>query len=136
MSATSVIQAYFEAFNRHDPQAVSGLFAKGGRYTDPAVIAGVEGAALESYLQGHFAAFPDASYQVVRTVSDSEGMAACEWLFKGTHTGQLGQFPATHRGVEAHGASILQIEGDKIAWLHGYYDRQLFLKQLGLLGRS
>lgn len=132
MSAKSIIQAYFDAFNQHDPQAVSALFAKGGRYADSAVSAGVEGAALESYLQGHYAAFPDASYQVVRTVSDSEGTAACEWLFKGTNTGPLGKFPATHRGVEVPGASILQIEGDKIAWLHGYYDRQLFLKQLGL----
>jgi steroid delta-isomerase-like uncharacterized protein len=131
MFAKTTIQDYFEAFNKYDPQAVSALFARGGKYVDSAIIAGVEGAALEKYLQDHYAAFPDATYQVLRTISDSEGMAACEWVFKGTNTGPLGKFPATHRGVEVQGASILQLEGNKIAWLHGYYDRQHLLKQIG-----
>lgn len=38
----------------------------------------------------------------------------------------------TGRAVEVLGASILQVKGDKIAWLHGYYDRRSFLRQLGM----
>jgi steroid delta-isomerase-like uncharacterized protein len=132
MSSRSIIEAYFDAFNKHDPRAVVALFAKAGRYTDSAVSSGVEGKALEDYLQGHYAAFPDASYKILRIVCDSDGTAACEWLFKGTNTGPLGKSPATNRGVEVQGASILQVAEDEIVWLHGYYDRQHFLKQLGM----
>jgi steroid delta-isomerase-like uncharacterized protein len=132
MSASTLIEAYFDAFNKHDPEAVARLFAKGGRYIDSAVSSGVEGEALEDYLKGHYAAFPDASYQVLHTVTGGDGLAACEWLFKGTNTGPLGNSSATNRRAEVRGASILQVSGDKIAWLHGYYDRRHFLKQIGM----
>jgi steroid delta-isomerase-like uncharacterized protein len=132
MSARTILEAYFDAFNKHDPEAVAGLFAKGGKYIDSAVSSGVEGKALEDYLQGHYAAFPDASYQLLTTVADTDGLAACEWRFKGTNLGPLGNSPATNRGVEMLGASILRVNGDKIAWLHGYYDRRNLLRQLGM----
>jgi steroid delta-isomerase-like uncharacterized protein len=132
MSARTVVEAYFDAFNNHDSEAIAELFAKGGRYIDSAVSSGVEGESLKEYLKGHYAAFPDASYQILRTVADSDGLAACEWIFKGTNTGPLGNSPATNRRVEVTGASILQISGDKIGWLHGYYDRRHLLRQLGM----
>lgn len=132
MSARTVMDAYFEAFNQHDPQAVAVLFAEGGQYLDSAVGTGVAGKALEHYLQGHYAAFPDASYQILHAVADANGLAACEWRFRGTHKGPLGNAPATHRGVDVQGASFLQVVGDKIAWLHGYYDRRNLLRQLGM----
>lgn len=132
MSARAIMEAYFDAFNKHDPKAVAALFSKGGKYIDSAVSSGVEGKAFEDYLQGHYAAFPDASYQLLQTIVDSDGLVSCEWRFKGTNTGPLGNSPATNRGVEVLGASILQVIGDKIAWLHGYYDRRNLLRQLGM----
>lgn len=132
MSARTIMEAYFDAFNKHDAKAVAALFANGGKYVESAVSSGVEGQALEDYLRGHYAAFPDANYQLLQAVVDSGGLAACEWRFKGTNTGPLWNSPATNRGVEVLGASILQVSGDKIAWLHGYYDRRNLLRQLGL----
>ena len=132
MSARTVMEAYFDAFNKHDPEAVAALFAGGGKYVDPAVSMGVKGKALKDYLRGHYAAFPDASYRLVRTVVDRNGLATCEWRFKGTNTGPIGDSPATNRPVEVLGASFLQVKGGKIAWLHGYFDRRNLLKQLGI----
>lgn len=134
MSAKKVMEAYFDAFNKHDPEAVAALFVRGGKYVDSAVSSGVKGKALKDYLRGHYAAFPNASYQLVRTVADRNGLAACEWRFKGTNTGPLGDSPATNRAVSVLGASFLQVKGGKIAWLHGYYDRRNLLKQLGISG--
>ena len=131
MPARTVMQAYFDAFNKHDPEAVAALFGKGGTYVDPAVSSGVKDKALKDYLRGHYAAFPDARYRLVGTVADRSGLAACEWRFKGTNTGPLGDAPATNRGVDVPGASVLQVKGGKIAWLHGYYDRRNLLRQLG-----
>lgn len=132
MSAITIMEAYFDAFNKHDAKAVAALFATGGKYIDSAVSSGVEGQALEDYLQGHYSAFPDATYQILRTIVGSDGLVSCEWRFKGTNAGPLGNSPATNRGVEVPGASILQVANDKITWLHGYYDRRNFLKQLGM----
>jgi len=132
MPVQSVIDMYFDAFNKHDSEAVAALFARGGTYIDPAVSSGVKGKALREYLQEHYAAFPDARYRLLRIVVNRDGLTACEWRFKGTNTGPVGNSPATNRAVEVPGASILQAKGGKIAWLHGYYDRRNLLKQLGV----
>ena len=131
MPARTVIDIYFDAFNKHDPEAVAALFGRGGTYADSAVSSGVKNQALKDYLRGHYAAFPDARYQVVRTVANRNGLMACEWRFKGTNSGPLGDSPATNRSVDVPGASILQAKSGKIAWLHGYYDRRNLLRQLG-----
>lgn len=132
MPARTVIDTYFDAFNKHDPEAVAALFGRGGTYIDSAASAGVKGKALKDYLRGHYAAFPDARYRLVRTIVSPNGLMACEWRFKGTNTGALGNSPATNHAVEVPGASVLQAKGGKIAWLHGYYDRRNLLKQLGI----
>lgn len=132
MPARTVIDIYFDAFNKHDPEAVAALFGREGAYIDPAASAGVKGKALTDYLRGHYAAFPDARYRLLRTIISPNGLMACEWRFKGTNTGALGNSPATNRAVEVPGASVLQAKGGKIAWLHGYYDRRNLLKQLGI----
>jgi len=131
MPTQTIIDRYFEAFNKHDPEAVAALFAGGGKYIDSAVSSGVKGKALKDYLRGHYAAFPDARYQLLRAIVNRNGLMACEWRFRGTNTGSLGDSPATNRSVELLGASILEAKGEKIAWLHGYYDRRNLFKQLG-----
>ena len=132
MASRTLIDAYFRAFNKHDPDTVAALFGKSGAYVDPAASAGVKGRAIKEYLRAHFAAFPDARYRIVRIVTNREGLMAVEWRFRGTNTGPLGDSPATNRSVNVAGASILQARAGKIAWLHGYYDRRNLLKQLGL----
>lgn len=132
MSSRTIIDAYFRAFNKHDPEAVAALFGRSGVYIDPAVGAGVKGQALKDYLRAHYAAFPDARYWIVRAVANRDGLMAVEWRFRGTNAGPLGDSLATNRAVNLAGASILQTRASKIAWLHGYYDRRNLLEQVGL----
>jgi hypothetical protein len=35
MEAITVVQQYFEAWNRHDPDGIVATFAEGGTYRDP-----------------------------------------------------------------------------------------------------
>ena len=136
MPTQTVIDKYFDAFNKHDPEAVAALFAGGGTYIDAAVSSGVKGKALKDYLRGHYAAFPDARYRLLRAIVNRDGFMACEWRFSGTNTGPFGDVPATNRAVKLPGASLLQAKGGKIAWLHGYYDRRHLFKQLGIQGAT
>ena len=130
MSAAKVLDQYFAEFNRHDAQAVARLFGTSGTYVDPAVPEGVSGPALESYLAGHYRAFPDARYEIVKIASGDGGLVACEWLFTGTNSGPFGKLPPTKRSVRVPGASMLQVDGQRIVWLHGYFDRRSMLRQL------
>jgi steroid delta-isomerase-like uncharacterized protein len=132
MPAKDVVSAYFKAFNKHDAEAVAGLFAKSGTYIDSAVPSGVKGEAFKTYLRGHYAAFPDGRYRLLRTIEGRGGFVAFEWRFTGTNSGALGTTPATNRPVDICGSSMVQVRNGKIAWLHGYYDRRSMLKQLGV----
>ena len=131
-ASQTLLDRYFDAFNRHDPKAVADLFGSDGTYVDPAVSGGVRGSGLEEYLRRHYAAFPDARYEILQIVAGGDGLTACEWRFTGTNSGPLGNAHATNRTVNVPGASVLLAGGDTIAWLHGYFDRRGMLKQLGL----
>lgn len=132
MGKPTIVDQYFKAFNAHDPKAVAQLFGRTGKYVDPAVPAGVKGAALIDYLRAHYASFPDSRYRVVRITSSREGLTGFEWVFKGTNAGPLGDAPATNRKVEVPGASMMLVKNGAISWLHGYFDRRAMLRQLGL----
>jgi steroid delta-isomerase-like uncharacterized protein len=132
MPARELISAYFKAFNKHDAGAVAGLFGKSGTYADSAAPSGVKGPAIEEYLRGHYAAFPDGRYRLARSVEGREGLIAFEWRFTGTHAGALGAIAATNRAVDIRGSSMAQVRRGKIAWLRGYYDGRAMFKQLGL----
>jgi len=86
MPTKTIVDAYFSAFNKHDPDAVVALFGRGGTYTDPAVSSGVKGNALKDYLRGHYRAFSDARYRLLRMIVSRSGLMACEWRFAGTNT--------------------------------------------------
>ena len=132
MPAKELVNAYFKAFNKHNAEAVTGLFAKRGTYIDSAVPAGVKGDAFKTYLRGHYAAFPDGRYRLLRSVENRDGLIAFEWRFTGTNTGALGAAAPTNRPVDVRGSSMVQVRNGKILWLHGYYDRRSMLKQLGV----
>lgn len=131
-ASRTLLDRYFDAFNRHDPKAVATLYGTGGTYVDPAVSGGVRGAGLEEYLRHHYAAFPDARYEIRQIVAGGSGLIACEWRFTGTNGGPLVSAQPTNRTVTVPGASVLQAGEDTIVWLHGYFDRRGMLKQLGL----
>lgn len=131
-TSLAMLDRYFAAFNKHDPKAVAALFGASGTYIDPAVSSGVRGSELEEYLRHHYAAFPDARYEIRQVVEGGNGPIACEWSFTGTRSGVLGNAAPARRAVSVPGASLLQAGEDTIAWLHGSFDRRSMLTQLAL----
>jgi predicted ester cyclase len=55
---------------------------------------------------------------------------AIHWLLTGTNTGQRVEGPSTGRSISIKGASIIQLEGDKISSDQCYFDRADFDRQL------
>jgi hypothetical protein len=58
------VRRYLSAWNERDVSAVLAALAPGGSYEDPTTGGPLTGAALEQYLSGFFAAFPDVSFAV------------------------------------------------------------------------
>jgi steroid delta-isomerase-like uncharacterized protein len=133
MNAIEVVKRYFDAWNRHDADAIVALFAEGGTYSNPIAGQGLTGQAIARFAKGVFTAFPDASFEIVSIGDTGGGLVATQWLACGTNTGPLadGSQP-TGRPVTLPGASFTQVESDKIRSEQAYHDRQTMDEQLGL----
>ena len=92
-------------------------------------------AALKTYLEGLFAAFPDVTMTPhAGFVTDTWGGA--QWTFSGTRTGLTSPVGESERAYSLRGASLWQLEGGKIRRSAGYYDLYTILLQLGVIASS
>jgi steroid delta-isomerase-like uncharacterized protein len=133
VNAIEVVKRHFDAWNRHDADAIVALFADGGTYSNPMAGQGLTSQAISGFAQGVFTAFPDASFEIVSIGDTGGGLVATQWLARGTNTGQSADgSPPTGRPVTLPGASFTQVEGDKIRSERAYHDRQTMAEQLGL----
>lgn len=111
-SEEELIQRYFDAFNRHDLEAVVACFH------DQAVLVSPNGSRLvglaevrRSY-ETEFALFPDAHCELRLCVGNS-GRGVAESFFSGTRAGQ--------GRIEAIGAEVVEIEAGKIKEIRDYH---------------
>jgi uncharacterized protein (TIGR02246 family) len=106
---TALIARYFDAFNRHDLEAVMACFD-----TEAVIVAAhgrrIEGAdAIRNYYASTFAVFHDATC-TIRSLVGEGGTAAVESQFTGTRAG-------AERPVRMVGGEVLEFRGEKIAAL-------------------
>jgi steroid delta-isomerase-like uncharacterized protein len=130
---TSLIDAYFAAWNAHDGAALVRLFAPGGSYEDPSTRGAIPAAALPALLERLAGAFPDLSFER-GPVLGLEARAAAEWTLRGHHRGPLwpGVNP-TGRPVELRGVDVFEEEGGLLRSVRGLFDQQTFAEQAGLM---
>jgi steroid delta-isomerase-like uncharacterized protein len=81
----------------------------------------------ESFLVG----FPDQKVTIQQLVAEGDLVAALA-TYSGTHTGPMGDVPATGLPVESPFLALFRIEGDQIAELWVEWDNLSMLNQLGL----
>ena len=132
MSALQVAQRYFDAWNCRDADAIVASFADDGTYSDPSAGQGLRGEAIASYAKGLWAAFPDLSFETVSASDNGAGLVAAQWMMHGTNTGSMRGLPPTGRSVTVPGADFIQVEGDRILSVQGYFDSRAVPEQLGL----
>jgi steroid delta-isomerase-like uncharacterized protein len=132
MDAVAVANRYFEAWNRRDPAAILASFTEGGAYSDPAAGEGVSGEAIAEYARGLFSAFPDLSFEIISVDPAGSGRVAAQWRMQGTNTGSLAGLPPTGAAVDLPGADFIEVEGDRLRSVRGYFDQRAFAEQLGL----
>ncbi|MHB1582576.1 MAG: ester cyclase [Acidimicrobiales bacterium] len=128
-----VARTIFEAVSRHELDAAVELVAEDS-VDDFVPVGRYEGkAAIRSYFESLFAAFPDFAITVDRVVAD-DAAAVVQWRAGGTFTGAPFQgIEATGRRVEIRGVDVMEIADGRVTHNTIYYDGASFARQVGML---
>jgi steroid delta-isomerase-like uncharacterized protein len=125
--------AYIEAWNDHDPEAVLAQFAADGTYVDPLFEEPIAGEEIVEFVELTADRFPDFRFEQRRVLDVSEENARIEeWTMHGTHEGMREGLPPTGNTIALDGASVVEIGADGIRSIRGYYDQQELAEQLGV----
>ena len=133
----NVVQANFDAFNAHDLEQFSRLWAADFLAEQTGEPVPFHGEQHRMYLQSYLTAFPDAHIEVTLMIAHGDYVFV-HWTGTGTHTGPLhtptgSAIPATGKQVVFKASETYQLNGGKIAHLWGFFDRVSLLGQLGLM---
>lgn len=123
----------FDAWSNNNPNTIDSIFAEDGVYEDVAgnmVSKGRDN--VKKLLKETTSAIPDFNIKLLEWFS-SGNKVACQWIMKGTQTGNMGDIPATGKSFSVRGASIALIRDGKFERWTDYYDGYTFLKQLGVI---
>ena len=132
METPAVVRQYVDAFNRADLDAIRDAFAVEGTYADPITGGPIKRDAVKVQFTGFYAGFPDAQFETVGLDPISEHMWVWRWVLHGTNSGSYRGLPSTGRSVALPGCEFIEVRGDKIHQVVGYFDRLTMLGQMGL----
>ena len=132
-------EEFIAAWNAHNADRALELLSEDVVWQDVASPEAMRGkAAIRSYLQGWFTAFPDLNARMKNRVVTEEQVAA-EVEFTGTNSGPLQMapgapaIPATGKQVRGKGTYFVRIRNGKGVEVHSYPDAAGLMMQLGLM---
>ncbi len=132
----AVVQAYMQAWNRHDPHAAAEYMAENAVFYDATIGTPLEGRdnARDNGIAVFIGAVPDVVWEMTSEPIVGEDGVAFQWRFSGTNTGAWApDTPATGQTLSFEGVSFVRVENGKIVYQGDYYDALNFNKQLGWL---
>lgn len=132
MRSLELANTYFEAWNRHDADAILAVFGGSGTYSDPTTNGPLAGQAIADYAKGLWKAFPDLSFEIRSAAQTADNKVVAEWTMTGTNMGEFGELPPTQRPISVLGLDVIETGLDCIQSVTGYFDSRLVPEQLGL----
>jgi steroid delta-isomerase-like uncharacterized protein len=131
--SAAVVQAFFDGMNAHDLDAVVAVSDEKIEFIDLGGNTTTHGREeLRAYCAGYLTGFPDLELEVKSLFGAGE-FAAVEAVAHGTHTGPLGEIPATGRIIEVPFAIVARVRGGLLADCREYYDLGTLMTQLGVV---
>jgi steroid delta-isomerase-like uncharacterized protein len=79
-------------------------------------------------------AFPDFTIEVRYHHLPSESVSILEYVFAGTHRGELEGISATGRRMEVVACSVVEVDGGRIRRERDHFDSLALMEQLGVAG--
>lgn len=132
MTPRAVVEAWGEAFNRHDAAALAALYAEDATNHQMPEAPAVGRAAIRAAFEGFFAAFPDVGFAPV-ALHEAGDWAILEWRGWSTNLGPADGHPPTGRRLDGfRGCGFFHVRDGRIVEQRGYWDKLTFLKGHGL----
>lgn len=132
MDPADIVQAYFDAWNAHDADAIVATFATDGTYEDPTTPGLLQGAAIGENAAALWAAFPDVSFELVSHAEGDGDLFSAQWRMTGTNNGSFAGLPPTGRPVVVDGADFIRVGPGGIRSVKGYFDAGAVPRQVGM----
>jgi steroid delta-isomerase-like uncharacterized protein len=127
----TVVENYYDAWNRHDAAAVTALFATGGVYADPSTRVDLSGDALAAQVRSVLDVIQDLRISVSQAVVN-EDAAAVVWVTEGTWDGTLGELGASVKPVRFEGTDVFELEHGRLRSVRRSFDQLAVADALGL----
>ncbi len=129
----NLVRQFTEAVNAADWEGLADIVAEDfSRHS--AATAGPPVTSRDEFIQlqeSFLVSFPDQRVTVQQLIAEGDQVAALA-TYSATHTGPMGDFPATGKAVESPFLAIFRIEAGRIAELWVEWDNVAMLTQLGL----
>jgi steroid delta-isomerase-like uncharacterized protein len=129
--AYRLVRDYIAAWNGHDVDRLTSLFADDGSYGEfglGRVALGQE--EIRRYLIATFAALPDLTTAPTGEPLSSGERVHWKWLMTATHEGEFAGVPSTGKRFQLRGRAVLLTKGDKIVRGVDCFDLASFLRQV------
>jgi steroid delta-isomerase-like uncharacterized protein len=128
-----LVRQFTEALNAADWDALEELVSEDFRRHSQAT-PGPPVKSRDEFIQlqeSFLVSFPDQRVTIEKLVAEGDHVAALA-VYSGTHTGPMGEQPATGKSVESTFLALFRIEAGRIAELWVEIDNVAMLTQLGL----
>lgn len=130
MRRMTVLDALFEAYNQHDPDAAASLYAPDGQHEDVAYGRPKRGPdAISGGLRHFLDAFPDAHWATSDRIVNGD-RAVARYTLTGTLQGDLGPFKGNGQRIELRGVQVLELRAGAITRSEDYWDGASFERQV------
>jgi len=126
-----LVREYVAAWNSHDVDRLTSLFADDGIYGEfglGRVMLGRE--EIRRHLIATFAALPDLTIAPTGEPRSSGERVYWKWFMSATHEGEFAGVPPTGKRFELRGVAALLTKGDKIARGADYFDVASVVRQV------
>lgn len=128
-SDKAVVQAYVDAWNKHDSAAIDTLLTPDAVHEDIAQnFRGRGPKAVNAFMRDLTSAEPDYKWTVTNTLEDGRYIIL-EWTWKGTYTGPdpAGK-QVKSRPTSGRGSSVAEVDNGRITRFTDYYDNASFFR--------
>ena len=124
-------QIWIDGLNRADISAADAVFATDCIVHITGIAAPLTGIdAFKGFISGMLQAFPDIHFTIEDQLAQGD-RAAFRWSATGTHSGTLGEAPATGKKITVEGLIIDRVVAGKVQERWEQWDQSLMLQQLG-----
>jgi steroid delta-isomerase-like uncharacterized protein len=113
---------FADGWSSHEPDRLGSLFTDGCLYEDVVLdVAARSPKEVGDFLTDWLKMSTDLNMRITEQFGSGDELGA-EWIFSGTHDGQIEELGPTGRRFEFRGATLFRFEGDKICRAIDYWN--------------